>query len=173
MPDADPLKLRDRLIKRLDPYWKMEAANAAIVPLFVIWATGGRIGWITLAALVPVVLLLVIGAVYWRSKVRQLRGEQRDLAPLLRRIGWWKRPSLLLTATGGAAALGGWLMPDWSVGLADRIAASSCALLAALEYVNYYHRQLQHFDNWADFKRLLKGQGFRRSSLAADLEQLG
>jgi hypothetical protein len=57
--------------------------------------------------------------------------------------------------------------------MADQIAATACAALAALEYVNYYHRQLQHFDSWADFKRLLAGKGFRKSWMARDLEAVG
>jgi hypothetical protein len=57
--------------------------------------------------------------------------------------------------------------------MADRIAATACAVLAALEYVNYYHRQLQHFDNWADFKRLIAGKGFRKSWMARDLDAMG
>jgi hypothetical protein len=39
------------------------------------------------------------------------------------------------------------------------IAAGLLTLLAALEYMNYYHRQLQHFDNMADFKRLITAEG--------------
>jgi len=39
-----------------------------------------------------------------------------------------------------------------------------------LEHVNYYHRQLQHFDHWPDFKRLITGRGFRRSQLSVDLD---
>lgn len=172
MSSAERSNRREKLIARLNPYWKMEAANIVFIPLIVVWVTAGRIGWTTLVALVPVVLLLAIGAAYWRGKVRQLRGEQSDLIPLLRRIAWWKRPSLMLTAAGCGAALAGWLVPGLSLGQADRLAASGCALLAVLEYVNYYHRQLQHFDNAADFRRMLAGKGFRRSSMAADLDLL-
>jgi hypothetical protein len=42
-------------------------------------------------------------------------------------------------------------------------------VLAMLEYINYYHRQLQHFDNAADLKRLLSGKGFKRSHMAREL----
>jgi hypothetical protein len=45
------------------------------------------------------------------------------------------------------------------------------SLLALLEYINYYHYQLQHFDNQADFQRLISGRGFRQSHLARALEQ--
>lgn len=56
---------------------------------------------------------------------------------------------------------GGW---TWPV-----IGAAILTLLAALEYVNYYHRQLQHFDRSSDFKRLITGGGFRRSHMARNL----
>jgi hypothetical protein len=49
------------------------------------------------------------------------------------------------------------------------IAALACSALGSLEYVNYYRVQLQHFDNLADFKRLLGGRGFRKAHLARDL----
>ncbi len=150
----------------------MEAVNVVLVPLFVLFATGGRIGVITVAALAPVILLLVIGAAYWRGKVLQLKGERPDLAPLMKQIAAWKQPSQVLTLAACAAALAGWLKPQWSMGAPDRYAALACAVLAVLEYVNYYHRQLQHFDNWADFKRLRAGKGFRRSWMARDLEAL-
>lgn len=49
------------------------------------------------------------------------------------------------------------------------IAAAVCTALAALEFVNYYKVQLQHFDHAADFRRLLQGRGFRRAHMARDL----
>jgi hypothetical protein len=44
-------------------------------------------------------------------------------------------------------------------------------LLAVLEYINYYHVQLQHFDHAPDWKRLISGRGFRRSHLAREIER--
>jgi len=172
--DSSPApKARLALLARLEPYWMMEAANVVLVPLFVLGISRGRIGLITLAALVPVIVLLAIGAAYWRGKVLQLKGQRPNLAALMKQIAVWKRPSQGLILVAIAAALAGWLKPDWSVGMADRIAATACAVLAALEYVNYYHRQLQHFDNWADFKRLIAGKGFRKSWMARDLDAMG
>jgi hypothetical protein len=95
------------------------------------------------------------------------------LEGLLRGIAAWRWPSLALTLAGCATALAGWFFPAWSVGPADRYVAMGCAVLAALEYINYYHRQLQHFDNREDFQRLLSGKGFRKSWMARDLEGLG
>lgn len=166
-------KTRADLLKRLDPYWKMEAANVLFVPAFLIWLAGGKVGWITLAPMAATVLLLVIGALYWRGKVRRLRGDGGDFAVLLRRLAALKAPALVLTLAGCATALAGWWVPAWSAGLADRNVATACAVLAVLEYVNYYHRQLQHFDSREDFRRLLTGRGFRKSWLARDLEALG
>ena len=97
-----------------------------------------------------------------------------------RRCRWHSRrtqageaPALVLTLAGCATALAGWRVPAWSAGLADRNVATACAVLAVLEYVNYYHRQLQHFDSREDFRRLLSGKGFRKSWLARDLEGVG
>ncbi len=163
---------RTDLLQRLDPYWKMEAANVLFVPLLVLWLSDGRLGWIALVPLLANMLLLGIGALYWRGKVRQVRGEAGDFPALLRGLAAWRRPALLLTLAGGIASLLGWIIPAWSAGPADRWAATGCAILAVLEYVNYYHRQLQHFDNREDFRRLLAGRGFRRSWLARDLEKL-
>lgn len=163
---------RADLLARLEPYWKMEAGNMIGVPFIVLLLTKGQIGWITLVALAGVIMLLGVGAVYWRMKVRQLRGEEISVDAVL---GWLARlqwPGLLLTLAGIAAATLGWIAPQYSAGLPDRIAASGCALLALLEYINYYHRQLQHFDNKADFKRMLAGKGFRQSWMARDLAQL-
>lgn len=80
---------------------------------------------------------------------------------------------MLLTVVGVATAIASWFAPWLSNGLADRIVASVAATLAALEYVNYYRRQLQHFDHAADFRRLKEGRGFRKSQLRSDLERFG
>ncbi len=39
-------KTRADLLRRLNPYWKMEAANVLFVPVFLIWLAGGKVGWI-------------------------------------------------------------------------------------------------------------------------------
>lgn len=165
-------KTRTQLLKRLDPYWKMEAGNVVAIPAAVFLLSSGKLGWVTLLPLAAVVLLLVIGALYWRGKVQQLRGEPGDFPGMLRWIARLHMPALVLTLAGCAAALVGWMRPEWSAGSADRYAATACAILAVLEYVNYYHRQLQHFDNREDFRRMLAGKGFRKSWMARDLETL-
>ena len=163
------MKTQDALVKRLDPYWKMEAANAVIIPAVMLYLSDGSMGWISVLALVPMTALLIIGAVYWRAKVRQLQQKRYQIAPVLAKIGRLRLPVLILTILGALVAFASWSVPDLAISAADRICASIAAALAALEYVNYYHRQLQHFDNIADFKRLLTGKGFRASQMARDL----
>ena len=79
-------KTRADLLKRLDPYWKMEAANVLFVPLFLFWLSGWRFSWITLAPMAATMLLLIIGGLYWRGKVQQLSGTGLGFSVLLRRI---------------------------------------------------------------------------------------
>jgi hypothetical protein len=160
---------RADLLARLEPYWKMEAGNAAILPLLIAFMSNWQLGWISLVAMAAMVLLLVIGALYWWGKVRQLKGQVQGWARLLGALSRLQLPALILTLAGCGAVLAGWLDASLTLGLADRIAATACAALAVLEYVNYYHRQLQHFDNKADFRRLLAGKGFRPSWMARDL----
>lgn len=165
-------RTRADLLARLEPYWKMEAGNAVALPLLVVLLSRGQLSWVSLVPMAAMVLLLVIGALYWRGKVRQLKGEGQDWTGLLQTLARLQLPVLVLTLAGCGTALAGWIAADFAAGTADRIAASFCAVLAALEYVNYYHRQLQHFDNKADFKRMLAGKGFRPSWMARDLAAL-
>jgi hypothetical protein len=162
-----------KLIKRLDPYWKLEAFNAVAIPLAMVFLSKGSMGWISILAILPMVLLLIVGAVYWRAKVIQLQKTQYDLSAILAKIAAVRLPILILTGFGSLAAIAGWLLPGIAISLADTICSSVAASLAILEYVNYYHRQLQHFDNVADFKRLITGKGFRPSQMARDLRMYG
>ena len=63
-------RARASLLKRLDPYWKMEAANMVAIPVLAFGLTKGQIGWISLVPLAATVLLLGIGTAYWWMKVR-------------------------------------------------------------------------------------------------------
>lgn len=160
------------VIKRLTWYWQVEVANAALVPLaFVILAfqLGDGIGWPTLAALVPVCGLLVVGGLYWRGKLHQLQGKGASLDRALALADGCDRPLLVLTLLALVLAAAGfvWAIPGSTA--SDRWAVLIAAALALAEYVNYYHRQLQHFDNWPDFRRLITGRGFRPAKMALDL----
>ena len=161
-----------RVIKRLAWYWQVEVANAALVPLaFAIfaWRFGDGLGWPTLAALLPVCGLLVVGGLYWRGKLRALQGEGEALESALALADRWDRPLLVLTLLAIGLTVAGFLVPLAGSTASDRWAVLAAAALAAAEYVNYYHRQLQHFDNSPDFRRLITGRGFRPAKMAVDL----
>ena len=157
--------------RRLRWYWQLEAANAVMIPLFalglVVWA-GGEPTIALYVAAIACSTLLVIGALYWRAVLRQLDRASASLDYWLPRLAAAEHVSLFLVfAASIAVALelvlleGGWT--------AARLGAASLTALAALEYVNYYKVQLQHFDNWADFKRLITGRGFRKAHMARDI----
>ena len=152
----------------------MEAANVLGVPVFVYviahWQDA-RLGFLTLGTLIPVCALLVVGAAYWRAKLKQIDGEDGTLVAVLAQASRWQVALLLATVAAIGLAGASWFVDGLSVSFGDRVAASALALLAALEYVNYYHRQLQHFDHMADLKRLLRGNGFRKAQMAVDLER--
>ncbi|MFN4239642.1 MAG: hypothetical protein ACK4E5_03255 [Erythrobacter cryptus] len=161
-----------RVARRLAWYWQVELANAALVPLLLVAIglhMGGAIGWPSLAAMVPMSGLLIVGGLYWRGKLRALQGQGAALDKALRLADRWDRPLLGLTGIACGLAGAGFIIPLPGGAAGDRWAASGAAMLALAEYVNYYHRQLQHFDNGADFSRLITGRGLRRAWLARDL----
>jgi hypothetical protein len=130
------------------------------------------LGWLSWTSMVPMCGLLLLGGLYWRAKLRLLQDQHQQLAILLpwaRSLQW---PFAIASAIVCALCLASWMTGEFALSLGDRITASIAALLAMLEYVNYYHRQLQHFDHAADWKRLLAGRGFRVSQMAADLQRL-
>ncbi len=114
-------------------------------------------------------LLLIIGAVYWRAKLQQVEGREGPLSSTLSLISFLQLPSLALTLIGLAAVAFAWAQPEHFSNGRERWVATFAAVMALLEYINYYHRQLQHFDHLPDFKRLLAGKGLRPSQLAKDL----
>ncbi len=160
----------ERLRKRLSAYWKMEAGNVVLLPGAFLLLSAWQLGWVSLLAFVPMMLLLIIGAYYWRAKLKLIEGADDDFQGALRWIGALQWPSLLLTILACFIVLYAWTQPDWFRGGWDKGAATFSAILAVLEYINYYHRQLQHFDNAPDFKRLLQGKGLRPSQMARDLK---
>ena len=163
---------RSALFHRLSGYWKLELANMIIIPGVMAWLSGWRLGPLSIVAILPMCGLLLVGGLYWRGKLQEL-AKGRDIRALLRRIRQVQLPLLALTLLAAGAVLASWMIAGLAANPADRWVATAAASLAALEYVNYYHRQLQHFDHAADFKRLLSGRGLRRSWLSRDIERLG
>ena len=160
--------------RRLGGYWKMELMNVALVPAFCFWLAaeaGSPASWLTAGCLVPTCGLLAVGGRYWRAKAKAAGGGSTALPAALRLARACRGPLLILTVAAAVAVAVDLLAVRLSAGTGDRVAAVVAAVLAVLEYVNYYHRQLQHFDNAADFRRLLRGEGFRVAHLRADLDR--
>lgn len=168
------MSARQTLEKRLTGYWKMEVGNAVLLPVcmaliaLMLDSMLGLLSWLTF---VPMCLLLVLGGLYWRGKLHALQGSKTSLHTALAIADKAQGPLLVLSSAAIVAALAAWIVPAMSVSLADRICASVAAALAGLEYVNYYHRQLQHFDHAEDWQRLVSGRGFRPAQMAVDLRR--
>lgn len=163
---------RDKLLKRLKPYWMMEGANVVFVP-FIAWllitvVAEGQITIAVIAAMLATSFLLVVGTFAWKMVVDGLEGipkSEVQWTPWLDLARW---PALILTLLALIATVAEAFstLPRFSASL---IGASLLCLLAILEFVNYYHVQLQHFDHAEDFQRLLSGKGFRRSHLSKSI----
>ena len=166
---SDPPAARAKLLRRLKPYYKMEAANVVLVPavayVAVVAYGSGSVSLAMVAAMAATSFLLVVGTIAWKVVVDGLEGDPDTARRWVPRLATARRPAaalilLALCLTGVEAYR---TLPDWTGSL---IAAAALVVLATLEYVNYYHYQLQHFDHAADFVRLRTGRGFRRSHLS-------
>jgi hypothetical protein len=157
-------------LRNFRSYAAMEALNIVLVPgAALLLAPPGNWAEILAMGLAMAACagFLLVGAAYWAGLDQRLTSSNRSV--LTKALALADRLEIpLLLITGAALPMlafaiykGGW---SWSV-----TGAAMLTLLAALEYVNYYHRQLQHFDRSSDFKRLMTGGGFRRSHMARDL----
>lgn len=125
-----------------------------------------EIAAVALATLACVGFLL-IGTLYWRALSQCLAGaDRRVLNKALSMAHRLEKPLLAMTGLAAAAVVAAISVRGltWPV-----MGAAVLTLLAGLEYVNYYHRQLQHFDRWSDFKLLVTSRRLRRSHMARHL----
>jgi hypothetical protein len=169
-PASAPRKIK--LIQRLRSYWKIACANAFFIP-GIAWLIVSRqfkepVGLPLMLNLIANSWLLVVGTIALRMMYLGALGDRSCEERWLGRLYYAKLPSLLLVCAGVARTI--WesfqTLPQITAGWA---ACLFLTLMAIAEYVNYYHFQLQHFDNFPDFQRLLSGKGFRRSHLSRRL----
>lgn len=151
-------------------YAAMEAGNIVLLPALAVFLTrpdsGPEIAALALASFAAGVFLLV-GTLYWRGVHRRLRhGDGQALRRAVAFADRAERPGLALILLSALVFLWALGSEGWSGAV---IAGGALTLLALLEWVNYYRRQLQHFDNGADLRRLLSGRGFKRSHLGREL----
>lgn len=141
--------------------------------VFVLWMvqSGQSFGWFSFACFAPTAALLLVGGLYWKAKLASISDSETALGTLLDIAERLKMPLLILTCAGVGATLCDILWISHSESPGDRIGGFIATSLATLEYVNYYGVQLQHFDHGPDFRRLIRGQGFRRSHLNKDLAE--
>ncbi len=150
----------------------MELWNALLVPVFALgiatWFSTVD-GWVAVG-IVPCSTLLLLGGLYWRAAVARLRGDDAPMQRLLPWLDRLERPLAVGVVVALAATAWVW-RPGGDAPAGTRWTLFVLAVMAALEHVNYFHRQLNHFDHGPDLQRLLSGRGFRRAHLARDLER--
>lgn len=158
-----------RLQKRLGQYWKIERLNIFLLPSVAIYMVlfffRSSVSIALVLALTATSWLLVVGTIALRTLYLDLEGEREFGVKWIPILARWRLPSLgvVLISLLACCIDMGYRYPR--IGPTQWITLGS-AILAVLEYINYYHVQLQHFDNRTDFQRLVSGRGFRRSHLS-------
>ena len=135
------------------------------VPLLaatMIWQAGDTPDRAAVLGAAACAFLLIIGAAAWRLALARLDGQGALATRLLAFCAGAQLPSLLLLAVATLASGHAIATLNWPP---RTIAAVALTSLGWLEYVNYYHWQLQNFDSAIDLKRLFAGRGLRRAHL--------
>ena len=163
-----------QLLKRLSGYWKIERLNIFLLPTIAILVVKLTFR----APLTPAFLLslfatswmLTIGTIALRLLLKTLEGDSFYGKFWIPYLSWAQIPSIILLSIAAVVTIAESYrtLPEIT---AAQHAAILFTCLAWLEYVNFYHRQLQHFDHGPDTRRLLAGQGFRRSHLSRALQK--
>lgn len=158
---------RDRAEPRrhLTKYWKMEAGNVLLIPAMgcaMLWSGDVTPDVAAIAAMTACSLLLVIGAAAWRMALAGLDGDTALAEKLTTACAWAEWPSLAVLVFATAMATASVVEGGWRP---NSFAAAGFTLMGWLEYVNYYHVQLQNFDSAIDLKRLQAGRGLRSAHL--------
>lgn len=151
-------------------YAQLEALNIVLVPGIVLWfgcpRTMGE-GVVLGSAILATIGFLAIGALYWRGVAERLRTANGSaLHTAVQTADRWERPLIAVVVLASVLAIGGAAVFGWTGAI---IAAGLLTTLAWLEYVNYYHWQLQNFDRMADYRRLIATRRVRRSHMARHL----
>lgn len=162
-----PFAGRDRaaLRKHLSSYWKMEAGNVLLVPLIVwamVWSAGDAPDAAMGLGAAACSFLLVVGTAAWLLVLAGLDGKTAQATKLVAFCARAEIPALLLLGAATITAINAALTGGWPP---RTLAAAGLTLLGWLEYVNYYHWQLQNFDSAIDARRLAAGRGLRRAHM--------
>jgi hypothetical protein len=158
---------RTKVQNRLRNYWKMEAGNAFVVPATgaaLVVMSGDHIDLPMIIAAIATSSLLIVGTFALRAHFKMSEGNPQPMAKFMPTASKLQKPMAILSVLAVISAVFSlWRDAGFSPAV---IATCVFALLAALEYINYFVVQLQHFDHGPDFRRLMSGRGFRPSHLA-------
>lgn len=159
------------MAERLRWYWQMEAANILLLPAAVlvgVWSFGGSVGLALALSIVANIVLLAIGACYWRIVFLRVEGNGAAFVTWIPRLAKAEPLAIVLVVVAVAATCADIVLGDgtWPP---ERVASIAMATLAILEYVNYYRVQLQYFDNRADFNGLFRKKVLKRAHMARDI----
>jgi hypothetical protein len=162
--------MKNQLQDRLRYLWTFELANGLVIfPLFYyVVGLRYRLGWFSLASMIVVCAILIVGAAFWFLKGRALSHSRPVSQPGTRRFF---SAAKLVFGVSLLAPLALFVVRAFLQGNASRaelVLGGVLLILALLEYVNYYFVQLM-YDNSADMQYLRTHRRLKRAVMVRDL----
>ncbi len=167
----EKLTTRDRIIKRLSWYYKVEGINAIwIFALGVYLCLKFGIHAILLGyGIAFVVFILIQGTHYWRLKFFALQGKPIQQEQELDRFKKFKTINEILIGLIPVFVLLQWYISGKGFAEDNHLVWAILAnVFAVLEHINYYYYQLT-YDNSYDVKYLLHNRKLKPASLKKDI----
>ncbi len=165
---------RHALRKRYTYLWTGEAVAASLFAALLGWAIyrdGAWHNWIARSYSVGVVILILIqGIVWWRSKLHLLRINQRHLPrAVLRSFQRWRRINWILIGSFPAVVLVAPLITNQPRNSVDILYGALFLGGAVLEQINDYYIQLM-YDSAYDWAYLRTHRRLRPGTIAKALD---
>lgn len=163
---------KQRLIQRLQWYYPLERVHAFITfPALIILVVSFNPFRTVFAAtygLLVCIVILWLGQHYWKIKLYRLKGMPVDQQKHLRIFLAGQRISRLLLLIMPLIIILQYLLSSPHEFLSLLLITFGANIFAALEYINYYHRQLM-LDTLQDWNYVLRYKRLKIASLKKDL----
>jgi hypothetical protein len=162
--------MKQHLKRRMRDLWTFELLNAAVIfPLFYYTLSlHYRLGWFSTLALGMVSAIMIVGAAFWFLKGWALSGSTRLYHPATRRIFRASKIAFGVALVALAGLFAARIVAGVDASWAEWVIGGGLALMALLEYVNYYYIQLS-YDNRADLAYLRAHRRLKRAVMVREL----
>ena len=166
--------IKNRLIERLDGYYKLEGFNAALffgISIYVLLKNNVDEVIFLTYGIWFMVYILVQGTIYWWIKMLSIKGKSIDQKYYIRLFKRFRITNIVFGFAIQIILLIKWYINPDAIGWNSLFYWALFAnAFAIAEHINYYNKQLM-YDNPYDWQYLKHNKRLKEASLKKDLKE--